>query len=87
MTGLEALKNIKREAGTPYFSTLYDIDMWREDFATVEKELKVLDIIKNKCVDIRWVLVEKPFINTTYALTQEEIDLLKEVFGDEILGK
>ena len=35
--GLEALKNIKREAGTPYFSTLYDIDMWKEDFATVEK--------------------------------------------------
>ena len=37
--GLEALENIKREAGTPYFSTLYDIDMWREDFATIEKEL------------------------------------------------
>lgn len=46
---LEALENIKREAGTPYFSTLYDIDMWREDFAIVEKELKALDIIKKKC--------------------------------------
>ena len=38
--GLEALQNIREEAGTPYFSSLYDIDMWREDFATVEKELK-----------------------------------------------
>ena len=41
--GLEALENIRKEAGTPYFSSLYDIDMWREDFATVEKELKALD--------------------------------------------
>ena len=35
--GLKALENIKREAGMPYFSTLYDIDMCREDFATVEQ--------------------------------------------------
>ena len=38
--GLEALERIKREAGIPYFSTLYDIDMWREDFKTVETALK-----------------------------------------------
>lgn len=43
---LKALENIKREAGTPYFSTLYDIDMWREDFATIENTLKALEIIK-----------------------------------------
>ena len=47
--GLEALKNIKREAGTPYFSTLYDIDMWREDFGIIDKELKALAIIKKAC--------------------------------------
>ena len=50
--GQESLENIKREAGTPYFSTLYDIDMWREDFATVEKELQkpqqLYDLIKQK---------------------------------------
>ena len=37
---LEALDNIKREAGTPYFSTLYDIDMWRDDFKTVTDALR-----------------------------------------------
>lgn len=37
---LEALKRIKREAGIPYFSSLYDIDMWKEDFETIEKALK-----------------------------------------------
>ena len=46
--GLEALKNIKREAGIPYFSTLYDIDMWREDFATVETELKRLEELETQ---------------------------------------
>ena len=49
MKGLEALKNVKREAGTPYFSTLYDIDMWREDLGIIEKELKVLKSIIKAC--------------------------------------
>lgn len=44
---LKALENIKREAGIPYFSTLYDIDMWREDFATIEKGLKKLEELEN----------------------------------------
>ena len=76
---LEALENIKREAGTPYFSTLYDIDMWREDFETVEKALKVLEIIKDKHLitfqddaTAKYVGIAKP------PLTQEEYDLLKE---------
>ena len=67
--GLEALKNIKREAETPYFSTLYDIDMWRDDFATIEKELNALEIIKNK------ECIFKGLSETT----QEEYELLKEV--------
>ena len=46
MKSLEALKNIKREAGMPYFSTLYDIDMWHEDFETIKADLEVLEIIK-----------------------------------------
>ena len=37
---LESLANIKREAGIPYFSSLYDIDEWNEDFSTVEQALK-----------------------------------------------
>lgn len=35
----KALENIKREAGTPYFSTLYDIEQWRQDFETIEEAL------------------------------------------------
>ncbi len=46
MESQEALKRIRREAGTPYFSTLYDIDMWREDFKTIEEDLEVLEILK-----------------------------------------
>ena len=34
---LEAFKNVKEEAGTPYFSSLYDIDDWRKDLQTLEK--------------------------------------------------
>ena len=33
----EALNNIKKEAGTPYFSSLYDIDDWKEDFKTLQE--------------------------------------------------
>ena len=48
---LEALKRIKREAGIPYFSTLYDIDMWREDFKIIEDSLKILEYLKEICLD------------------------------------
>ena len=83
--GLEALKNIKREAGFPYFSTFYDADMWREDFATVEKELKALEIIKDKDVSVYLLkeclnlmsynnAVEFPYRR----LTPKEYELLKE---------
>ena len=67
--GLESLKNIKREAGTPYFSTLYDIDMCREDFSIVEKELIALEIIKKR----------ECLFKGLSETTQEEYDLLKEV--------
>ena len=90
---LEALENIKREADIPYFSSLYDIDMWREDFATIETALKVLEIIKKKRVDCLEIsLCSKyetymAFFNKwnwygeydEYVLTQEEFNLLKEV--------
>jgi len=83
--GLEALENIKREAGTPYFSILYDIDMWREDFATIEKELKALEIIKEKNVNVSWLKTSPNLsrynlaVGTNQALKRNEYDLLKEV--------
>ena len=67
--GLESLKNIKREAGTPYFSTLYDIDMWQEDFSIFEKELIALEIIKKR----------ECLFKGLSETTQEEYNLLKEV--------
>lgn len=45
----------------------------------VKKKLKALEIIKNKFVEIRWVVGDKPFIDSRYGLTNEEYNLLKEV--------
>lgn len=90
----EALKNIREEAGTPYFSSLYDIDMWREDFATVEKELKAVEIIKKKKVDINELFIlwryrkgeELKIYNgcrqVKYKLNQEEYELLKRCLNE-----
>lgn len=47
MTSREALENIKRERPT-YFSTLYDLDMWKEDIKIIEKDLEVLELIKKE---------------------------------------
>ena len=83
--GLKALENIKREAGFPYFSTLYDIDMWREDFKTVETALKALEIIKIKNVNLGLVKYGKDYQQylcscaMSEEITEEEFDLLKEV--------
>lgn len=76
---LEALKNIKREAGVPYFSTLYDIDMWREDFATVEAALKALEII-TECFGVNLIL----FTAEKFGLPEEKIDLLKRFYAQRI---
>ena len=91
---LQALENIRKEAGIPYFSTLYDIDMWREDFKTVEDALKALEIIKNKEVDVGLLLAcesEPEYLNRCCnrywtndkcgwkRLSQEEYKFLKEV--------
>ena len=77
--GLKALENIRREAGMPYFSTLYDIDMWREDFGIVENELKALEILMKKVVSTNGVqlLVRTEEIE----LTDEEKKILLEVLG------
>lgn len=74
MESQEALKRIKREARIPYFSTLYDIDMWREDFKTIEEDLEILEIFKK----INFKMLE-PF-NTLYpkAITVEFSDNITE---------
>ena len=42
---LEALERIIKER-PDYFSTLYDLDMWKEDIATIENALLLLEQIK-----------------------------------------
>jgi len=58
-------------------------DKHKEDFATIEKELKAFEIIINKKVDTHWLfhIEELEDYNNVYdkELTQEEYDLLKEV--------
>lgn len=71
---LEALERIKREAGTPYFSSLYDIDMWRKDFKMVEIALKALEIIKKK---VPLIYLFAGFIGD---YDPEEIKIIKEEY-------
>ena len=77
--GLEALEKIGETFGIKKMSVYKDI----------EKELKALEIIKNKQVDAYAVVESKSleemnnrfwFPNEELKLTQEEYDLLKEVF-------
>lgn len=95
MTSKKALERIKREAGTPYFSTLYDIDMRREDFRTIEKALEVLEIIIKKGVAVGFIdmIIKTQLggadeyntftINKKMYLTEEEFELLKEWLENE----
>ena len=39
---------------------------------------KALEIIKNKEVEIRWVIGNEPFIDSTYGLTDEEQSIIKK---------
>ena len=79
--GLEAFGKI---TGTQNL-TMYEQN---ECLKTIEKELKALEIIKNKRVNVNLLLakIESPspafynmVVGLKYKLTQEEYDLLKEV--------
>lgn len=90
MTSLEALENIKREAGTPYFSSLYDIDDWKQDFATVRKTLMAFEILKKHlgapfdCLKYYGTARDwNEEYGDDYPLTDDEFDLLVEVIDDE----
>ena len=80
MKGLKALAKVVRK----YF--IHNMD---KEITAIEKELKALEIIKNKRVDVGFFMIlqygENPLeeLNRSYEetqrLTQEEYDLLKEV--------
>ena len=84
MKGLEALERIENEY------SIYEAVFYKEDFKQVRKELKALEIIKEKECDMRWfkycikVNSEVETYNNGLPeyyekLTQEEFNLLKEV--------
>lgn len=74
MNGLEALKSIR-----PCANVCGDYDPYCD---TIEKELKALEIIKNKKVNVPLLIQEGSVYNCYVGyevLTQDELDLLKEV--------
>ena len=86
--GLDALKEYSNNALLDYSSDYYLSTKYIDDYQTIEKELKVLEIIKNKLVDIEIFIYH---INSDVEiynlamdklkeryLTQEEYDLLRE---------
>ena len=81
--GLEALKDIKQLATTIEFDYKKDKVFVKEELDIIEKELKALEIIKNKKVDVSFLELGLEQYNTNlrkkHQLTQEEYDLLKEV--------
>lgn len=74
MKGLEALEALKEE-----YLILDNNHYFRCCLYIIEKELKALKIIKEKQVDIKWVGGLPPFLQQNYAISQEELNLLKEV--------
>ena len=82
--GLDAFKRLVRDYD--YYDDGIDEERHEEDIEIIEKELKALDIIKNKAVSIA-VLIQSTNVEEynycknllAFDLTQEEYDLLKEV--------
>ena len=83
MKGLEALKDIKDICSG--MTTIFD-----DDLETIEKELKALEIIKEKKMNVELLLLEltmykdyEEYKDIAYfnnrSLTRKEYDLLKEV--------
>ena len=84
--GLEALKHFENEL---IQNGNYDF----KDIDTIEKELKALEIIKEKRIDVNYLIYlleenleenyKKELILNDFDLTQEEYNLLKEVLENE----
>ena len=91
LSPLEALENIRREAGTPRFSSLYDIDDWKEDFNTIlyalkekeqdQKKLKALEIIKEKKVDCLLIVISQTVMDYNDMCEEDNVKLTKEEFN------
>lgn len=91
MTALEALKWLIDNGYIEYENGWQESPYILESINTIEKELKALEIIKNKKVYVRFFLkycddeIGLPIYNSQVLeeqkLTKEEYDLLKEALG------
>ena len=93
MKGLEALDKIKNDdfplmvATYPPIPTTMNGYTKEELFEIIEKELKALEIIKNKNVELEYLKCcedyeqYKTLCSYWNEITEEECDLLKEVLG------
>ena len=88
MTGLETFNKIKTALEKKYGEEVKRIcfrDNEILELETIEKELKALEIIKEKRVDIGWLIRSKNCskynlgVGRSQALKKKEYDLLKEV--------
>ena len=90
--GIKALKEIKRLNTYCRDTGRYDIlidKQYNESYDIIEKELKALELIKEKDVRPSDILMNKDYdaymFDRTYqegwTLIKEEFDFLKEVFG------
>ena len=73
MKGLEALESIRKKT-TKKHKTYTIVSQFDKELEIIEKELKALEIIKEK----------ECLFNGLSGTTQEEFDLLKEVLCDGI---
>lgn len=93
MKGLEALDRIKSFDKTRNRSAIeYLLEQENTEtyFETIEKELKALEIIRKKGIDVDMIKYHKNLDNYNFALrgryehlTQKEFDLLKEVLYED----
>lgn len=85
MTIKELERFIQETLAYPYFSTLYDMDIWKDDFKKLKKDLEILKILEeadNFFIGVSKLeddgagvgIVELRFVTTT----QEKYNLLKE---------
>lgn len=89
MKSLEALKIILKHNGVFYGKDiLQDYEELKEATKSVEKELKALELIKNKEVNTKEIMVynfslERYNYQNFYKLTQEEYNFLREVLNND----
>ena len=72
-------KFINETLNAPYFSSLYDIDMWREDKEELIRDLEVLEILKYGILYVS----EEERLTFSPIISKEEKQIIKEWLENE----